>query len=276
MHLTIHHRSEYRFSQPQARVVQLLHATPRDHVGQSVVFWTVDIDCDARLRHGRDGYGNITTMLYIDGPVVRVGVTVRGDVVTEDRNGIVGGQTEALPPLFYTRPTALTEPGEGVRAAAASVPGTRALELAHAMNRQVSSLIAIGPGRTRAAPAEEVLARGTGSVRDAAHLLAAMAHARGLPARIVQGHAVLGETLLGAGDRQTAHYWTELWIEALGWVGFDPVTRASPAGAHVRVAAGRDGSEVAPVAGTRRGGGVEELDVAVRVATLEGDRGAEH
>ena len=37
--------------------------------GQNVLDWRIDVDCDARLREGRDGYGNVTHMLYVDKPV---------------------------------------------------------------------------------------------------------------------------------------------------------------------------------------------------------------
>ena len=69
MRLSIDHHTRYRFSQPQARVVQLLRITPSDFAGQTVLDWRIDVDCDARLRTGLDGYGTPTTMLYIDGPI---------------------------------------------------------------------------------------------------------------------------------------------------------------------------------------------------------------
>nr|MBA3897577.1 transglutaminase family protein [Sphingomonadaceae bacterium] len=99
-------------------------------------------------------------------------------------------------------------------------------------------------------------------VRDAAHLLAAVAHAAGFPARIVAGHSLHGPD---RETRKTAHYWAELHIGRLGWIGLDPCSGFSPDESYVRVAVGLDGSDVAPVSGTRRGGGIEELDVDVRV-----------
>lgn len=262
MRLAIDHHSEYRFSQPQDRVVQLLRATPSDYGAQTVIEWAIDVDCDARLRTGRDGYGNVTTMLYVDGPVERLALTVRGQVLTEDMAGIVRGVAEPLPPLFFTRPTSITCPEDAVRALAATIAEADPLARAHQLSQRVGETIRIDGGRTPTMPAEKVLERGHGSVRDAAHLLVAIGHAAGYPARMVAGHSIHGPD---SGARQSAHYWAELHIVGLGWIGLDPCSGFSPDESYVRVAVGRDGAEVAPVSGTRRGGGIEELDVAVRV-----------
>ena len=108
MRLSIDHRTRYSFSEPQARVVQQLRMTPLDFGAQTIIDWNLDVNCDARLREGRDGYGNVTTMLYVDGPVEAVELIVRGEVLTDDRGGLVSGVCETLPPLFYLRQTPLT------------------------------------------------------------------------------------------------------------------------------------------------------------------------
>ena len=123
MRLTIDHRTTYRFTAPQGRVVQLLRMTPRNTHDQTVADWNIAVDCDARLRHGRDGYGNATTMLYIDGPISALALTVRGEVLTDDTAGIVRGAPEPLPPLFYQRTTPLTAPGPMVVELARGVGG---------------------------------------------------------------------------------------------------------------------------------------------------------
>ncbi|MFM9977713.1 MAG: transglutaminase N-terminal domain-containing protein [Sphingomonadaceae bacterium] len=263
MRLSIDHHTVYRFSEPQARVVQLLRVTPGDYAAQTVIDWRIDVDCDARLRSGRDGYGNATTMLYVDGPITQIALTVRGEVLTEDQSGVVNGLTEPLPPLFYTRTTLATAPDDATLALVRSVGASDGFERAHALNALVGGTLRIHgrrgtPGR---APAD-ILESGHASVRDAAHVLAALGHAAGFPARIVAGHALHGPD---RAPRQSAHYWTELHLARLGWVGFDPCSGTSPDESYVRVAVGLDGVDVTPVSGTRRGGGIEELDVDVRV-----------
>ncbi len=260
MRLSIDQYSSYRFSQPQARIVQLLRVTPGDSAAQTVIDWRIDVDCDARLRTGRDGYGNITTMLYVEGPLDAIGLTVRGEVLTEEMGGVVSDVAEPLPPLFFTRHTALTAPDAAVTALALGVGASDRLERAHALCAAVGEVIRIHGERIPGVPACEILARGSGNARDAAHLLAAAAKVAGFPARIVSGHSLEGPDF-----RHTAHYWTEVHLDRLGWLGLDPSTGGSPDGRYVRVAIGLEGPDVAPVSGTRKGGGIEELDATVHI-----------
>lgn len=262
MRLSIDHHTVYRFSEPQARVVQLLRVTPGDYAAQTVIDWRIDVDADARLRTGRDGYGNATTMLYVDGPVTQIGLTVRGEVLTEDMAGIVRGTHESLPPLFFTRTTPCTAPDERTVALARQVGGADPLERAHALNTMVGGAIRIHGGRGPTRLPGEILDSGEATVRDAAHLLVAVAHGAGFPARTVAGHSLHGPD---RERRRTAHYWAEVYIGRLGWVGLDPCSGFSPDESYVRVAVGLDGSDVTPVSGTRKGGGIEELDVDVDV-----------
>ncbi len=265
MRLSIDHHTTYRFSEPQARVVQLLRVTPRDYAAQTVIDWRIDVDCDARLRSGFDGYGNATTMLYIDGPITLLEMTVRGEVLTEDQGGIVRGAHEPLPPLFFTRQTPATAACPAITDFARAIGGSDPLERIHALNTMVGAAVRVVPGRGAAgrSPAE-ILSSGTGSMRDAAHVLVTVARVAGCPARVVTGHGLHGPD---RGHRRSAHYWAEVHIDRLGWVALDPAAGCSPDESYVRVAVGLDASDATPVSGTRSGGGIEELDVDVRVDT---------
>ena len=269
MRLTIDHHTRYQFSEPQARVVQLLRMTPADYSGQTVTDWRIDVDCDARLRDGRDGYGNLTTMLYIDGPISAIELMVRGEVLTDDSAGRVNGCTETLPALFFTRVTPLTEADGAIAALAQTVVGNAALgsDQAAALMMAVHDVITPKPGRTeKSITAADAFSLGHGSVRDCAHVLIAAARSVGYPARLVSGHCLDSPN---AASHSSAHCWTELYIEGEGWISLDPSTNRTPRDTYVRVAIGLDASDSTPLSGTRRGGGIEALDVDVRVATSE-------
>lgn len=263
MRLSIDHHTSYRFSVPQARVVQLLRVTPSDFAGQTVIDWRIDVDCDARLRNAEDGYGNPTTMLYIEGPIDKLELTVRGEVLTEDQAGIVRGAHELLPPLYFRRETPTTTVSDAICEFAQRVSGSDPLERIHMLNTLVGGAMMIEAGRgTVGRSADEVLGSKQGSTRDAAHLLIASARALAMPARIVSGHSLNGPD---RGHRRSTHYWAEIYVERLGWVALDPSSGFSPDESYVRVAVGLDAYDATPVSGTRTGGGVEELDVAVHV-----------
>jgi transglutaminase-like putative cysteine protease len=271
MRLLVDHRTRYTFSEPQMRVVQLLRMTPRDHVGQTVIDWRIDVDCDARLRDGRDGYGNITTMLYVDGPVTAIELIVRGEVLTEGAQGLVEGAAETLPPLFYLRPTSLTWSDEAIRGFAEAVTGGvhRVFDQAERLTSAVHERIKVVPERTpKTRTAATTLNERWGNVRDCSQMLISVARAAGIPARFVSGHSLDGPHV---GSHKSAHCWTELYIKEVGadegrWIGFDPCTGGNPGDSRVRVASGLDTCDATPLSGTRRGGGIEELDVDVRVA----------
>jgi transglutaminase-like putative cysteine protease len=267
MRLSIDHRTTYRFTEPQARVVQLLRMTPRNTHDQIVAEWHIALDCNARISDGQDGYGNATTMLYIDGPVERIDLSVSGEVVTSHSDGVLHGTLEPLPARLFLRDTPLTRAGEAIAAFAREQIGGDAGTVAalHRLNRAVGERFTLS--RSRPEPglsAEEVFARTTATPRDLAHVFIAAARALGVPARYVSGYCDIH-----AGNRPAPHGWADAWVDGLGWVGFDPTLGLSPEEHHVRVAVGPDAVGASPVAGTRMGEGDERLDVAVSVSAEE-------
>ncbi|PTQ08204.1 transglutaminase [Sphingomonas oleivorans] len=266
MRLFVHHRTEYRFSEPQQRVVQLLRLTPGSHEGQNVVDWHIDVACDARLKRSRDGYGNEVTMLYVDGPIERIGLTVTGEVLTIDRAGLVSGTPEPLPPVFFTQTTALTAPCSAIRDFAHGIEaaGGNALDRIHRLNHALYEYLQFGPRHDSAdRTAAETFEAGNGVCRDFAHVFIAAARLIGFPARYVSGHFYRPET--EAAEYNSAHGWAEAYVEDYGWIAFDPANDICPHDAYVRVATGLDYRDAAPVSGQRVGGGHELLEIGVRV-----------
>jgi transglutaminase-like putative cysteine protease len=266
MRLQIEYRTHYEFSQPQRRLVQLLRVTPPSFDGQAVVDWHVEVDCDARLKRSRDGYGNDLTMLYVDGPIDRIALTVRGEVLTEDRAGMVAGAPEPLPLQLYLRPTPQTQADVAITAFAHGVAETVVdpLSRLHALCSELNRQIAFDPGDGNPhREAAATFADGHGVCQDHAHVFCAAARVLGYPARYVSGHLwrADGQTVQPAG-----HAWAEAFVEGYGWIGFDPANGISPHDAYVRVAVGLDYRDAAPVAGARIGGGGESMHVEVAVA----------
>lgn len=271
MRLLIQHRTEYRFTEPQARVVQMLRMTPDSHIGQNIVDWRIDIDCDGRLKQSRDGFGNIISMLYLEGPIDRIGLTVTGEVLTEDRAGVVFGAVEPLPPVVFTQPTALTVSGPAIVELAEKF-GPRAgdpLARAHGLNTAIHHLIRCNPQRsTDTRTAAEVADAGNGCSMDMAHVLIATARVAGFPARFVTGYIYSDDP--DPDQRQAPHFWSEVHVPDYGWIGFDPANDQCPHDAYVRVAHGLDYRDSAPISGARIGGGHEVLRVGVDVSLSGG------
>src|SRR3954465_14665978 len=266
MQLSVRHVTTYSYAQPARGIIQLLRATPTSFVGQNVLDWRIDVDSDARLREGRDGYGNVTHMLYVDKPVRKLSVSVTGRVLTEDRAGIVAGLPYDLPPQVFHRSTPLTEAGPAITALARSILGgpDPGLGRLHNLNARLYETMRFDTEATEAdTSAEAAAAAGHGVCQGFPHMFISAARLMAIPARYVSGHLFRRD---GAHAQEAAHAWAECWVGDLGWVAFDPTNGISADDAYVRVACGLDYRDAAPVAGTRSGGGAEDLAVEVSVS----------
>jgi len=267
MRLAVDHRTLYRFTEPQARVVQLLRLTPADTDQQTVADWRILVGCDAHLKRARDGFGNVATMLYADGPLDEIEISVTGEVLTVPGSGVVSGAVEPFPPALYRRLTPLTAADEAIAAFARKATGKApALDRLHTLNRAIHARFPLYEGRPAAGrSAAAAFAEGETTARDLAHIFIAAARAIGAPSRYVSGYSLIaarGET------QPTPHGWAEAWIDDLGWIGFDPGMGLCAAEEYVRVAIGLDAAGAAPVAGSRLGDGQECLDVEIAVGAL--------
>ncbi|MDR6853624.1 transglutaminase-like putative cysteine protease [Sphingomonas sp. BE123] len=266
MRLAIDHHTRYRFSSPQQRLVQTLRLTPGDTHDQTVVDWRIDVDCDVRLRDTIDGFGNRVTMLYAEGPLTEIAITVAGQVLTTEADGLVRGSNEPLPPELFGRTTPRTEPSAALaELARASAGAGDALDRLHRWNLALATRFPDAADLPDSgATAAEAFA-GEPDARDLAHIFIAGASALGLPARYVSGYRNCGEGTC------PPHGWAEAWVAGLGWVGFDPSAGISPDANYVRMATALDFTGAAPIAGIRQGAGIEELSVALQVERMNGE-----
>ncbi|HVJ03851.1 MAG TPA: transglutaminase family protein [Sphingomonas sp.] len=266
MRISIDHRTRYRFSEPQARIVQLLRLTPSDTADQTVVSWLIGIDCDARMRDGTDGFGNAVTMLYADGPLETFDVTVSGEVLTTEANGVVRGGIEPLAPMLFLRSTPRTMPGHELsQFAADSVAGVAdPLERLHRLNTALHTRFPRAPDApdTGVAAASAFESNRVTS-RDVAQMFIAAARSLGAPARYTSGYCSDGVA------RSAPHAWAEAHVDGLGWIGFDPVKGLSPDERYVRMAVGLDAAGAAAIVGMRVGSGDEKLDVDLQAFAEE-------
>ncbi|MCK7593916.1 transglutaminase family protein [Pseudomarimonas salicorniae] len=265
MRLSIRHTTTYRYEHPARRIVQAMRLWPAPCEHQQVADWQVRVGGRLLKPRSTDGFGNAEATLGLEGPVEELVVSVQGQVVTGDTHGVVRGTREPLPPMYFLTTSPLTEPGEQVGALLGSLPADRGegVAAAHALMSAVRDRIAFQTEETHAeTTAEEALAHGRGVCQDHAHAMIAVARQSGVPARFVSGYLWTDSE----SESPASHAWCELFLGALGWVGFDPANGVCPTDAYVRIAVGRDGRDAAPIRGLREGGAVESLEVTVRVA----------
>ncbi len=267
MRIRISHATTYRYDTPPTAVTQMLRLTPRNHDGQYVAAWRIDLSQDCELHQHEDAFGNYTHSFTAEGPFSTLSVAVDGEVDTQDTNGVITGTVEPFPPALFLRETSLTEPDSAIVEFAEAIRASASediLSLLHELLREVHSEVAYDTDQTHAATsAAEAFKLRRGVCQDLTHIFVAAARQLGVPARYVSGHFYRAD---GVTAQEASHAWAEAYVEKLGWVGFDPANKICATEAHVRVAVGLDYLSAAPVRGTRFGGGGETMTVAVQVA----------
>jgi transglutaminase-like putative cysteine protease len=266
MRIRISHATTYAYNSPPAGVTQMLRLTPRDHDGQHVVAWRVDLSEDCLLHQHEDAFGNIIHSFTAEGPFNKLTVEVEGEVDTQDTDGLVSGAVERFPPQLYLRETLLTQTDSAIiefAEATRTAADGDSLALLHALMAALNREIAFDTDPTHAATtAAEAFSLRRGVCQDITHIFVAAARTLSVPARYVGGHF---HRVDGVTSQEAGHAWAEAYVDNLGWVGFDPTNGICTTDAHVRVAVGLDYLGAAPVRGTRFGGSGETLTVAVRV-----------
>jgi len=114
----------------------------------------------------------------------------------------------------------------------------------------------------------EALRLRQGVCQDFTHVMIGLCRSLKIPARYVSGYLYNGpaDQLKGA---QASHAWLEVFLPGHGWIGIDPTNRLRTGERHVKIATGRDYSDVSPMRGTYRGTGERNLRVEVLVTRLD-------
>lgn len=263
MLISVRHVTRYVYTEPVSYTVQSLRLTPAPFKGQRIAGWQVRVTGCPKPLEFRDGFGNTVQLMTISTPHSELTIEAAGTVETEDCNGVVAGLPKSIPPRVFLKETPQTRPDAAIRALAQSVAGAGAIEQLHALAAAVRDRVEYVKGATDAhTGAAEALGDGKGVCQDHTHIFISAARTLGVPARYVTGYLLLDdpETAVSA-----SHAWAEAHVETLGWVGFDVANRVCPTDRYVRLACGLDAGYAAPIAGSRRGGAGESLNVCVAV-----------
>jgi transglutaminase-like putative cysteine protease len=272
MRIQISHETIYRYEEPARGVIQMLRLTPRNHDGQYVETWRIDISENCQLDQHEDAFGNITHVFSAEGPLSELRLLVEGEVDTQDTNGLVIGAIERFPPSLYLRETPLTraDPAIAEFARLSQRAADAPLAVLHnLLDRVHGEMVFDGSPTQTTTTAVESFALKRGVCQDLTHIFIAAARSIGVPARYIGGHFQRAD---GVTEQEAGHAWAEAFVPDLGWVAFDAANGICGTDAHVRVAVGLDYLGAAPVRGTRFGGGGEALDVTVHVSQVASQR----
>jgi transglutaminase-like putative cysteine protease len=258
-------RLHYAYAEPITSLRQrLVVVPPLRHGNQYRRVHRVEVTgTSARRVWRQDAHGN--TVVHLHAPRVERSVEFRAAVLVERvrQDGPTLLPSAALDDPRLLRPTRLTAADDRLRDLAAGLPSGDPIELAQQICSAVYSAVGYEYGVTSVlTTAAEALAGGRGVCQDSAHVMLALCHIVGLPARYVSGH------LLGEGG---THCWVEVVVpagDAAMAVPFDPCNDRQAGFGYVTVATGRDYSDVAPTSGHYLGTPNNTLATSRRVGVL--------
>lgn len=261
--LLVRHQTLYMYGAGASHAALLLKLMPRDHDGQKVVRWSVEVNDEPVENFAQNGYGDAEALWVGHGHMDMVKVVASGLVITKDRAGVVTG-LPAIQPAIFLRETPLTKADDAIRALVMVPEGEGALARLHALSARVHEVVAYRSGTTSAeSTAAQALAQRSGVCQDHAHIFISAARSASIPARYVAGYMIAnndGEAL------HETHGWAEAFVEGLGWVGFDPSNGICVTSAYIRLATGTDAHDAAPIRGSVKAAGEISIDADVRIA----------
>lgn len=262
MRLAVRHITRYAYTPPAARAALRLRLYPPRFASQTTPEWRVLVNGEPVEPLFTNGLGESEGVWSSRTPQEEIEVVAEGVADITDAAGVVRGLADLSRPAMFLRSTALTTADAAIRALAASVANGASLATLHALSEAVRNAVDYTPAATHTATtAAAALAQGAGVCQDHAHIFIAAARTLGVPARYVAGYIAPNYE----GMHET-HAWAEAFVKDLGWVGFDPSNRQSPTDAYIRLCAGLDAADAAPVRGAVSLTGDEALNVQVEVA----------
>ena len=263
MRLRIEHVTRFSYDGPISEAHTLMRLKPMDGWGQRCLSFMLTTDPRAEPAAYVDVRGNDVRYVDILQPHQRLVVSAASLVLTTP--ALVDDQRELSPleQVDYLGETGYVTCTDAVRALAAPCRvGGDAAATAQAVMRAVKGALAYAKGVTDVTTtAVEALTLGRGVCQDYSHLMLAACRHLGLPARYVSGYLYDPKP----GSEAAPHAWVDVFLEGRGWLSLDPTHGVEQTERHVRVAVGRDYSEVTPTRGVYTGNAAETLSVAVKV-----------
>jgi transglutaminase-like putative cysteine protease len=269
MRLRICHTTRFAYDEPAYQSHNQIRMRPLDSAGQTCARFALEITPPGSMLEFEDYYGN---------HVVAVSVNEPHDSLTIVARSLVEQMGEPAPSVYAMsfdqflrddRQRTLSE--YDFLSASPYVPFSDRMKRFFWIARPradedvadyVQHVVAFvrdqfdyRPGVTNAySLVDEILTTGAGVCQDFAHLTIAVLRLAGVPARYVSGY--LAPPRYSSDDApagsQASHAWLEAHLPCQGWVGFDPTHGCRADLRHIRVAVGRDYSDVTPLRGVYR------------------------
>lgn len=272
MRYDIIHRTGYTYASPVRDSFNEVRLQPFSNDVQTVENFLLKVLPAARLQHHHDFYSNVVHRFEIPEP--------HSTLLVESQVRVATNNLPPLAPDAVTWPLArIGEAGREPRVfdflqdshyvevtpevwrfaldAAAGV--TDNWQAAQALMRAVYGGLKYEPKSTTVhTHASDVLRDKRGVCQDFAHVMLGLCRALKIPALYVSGY-------LATETASATHAWTEVLVPGIGWRGLDPTHNCQANETYIKLAVGRDYSDVAPVSGNYKGTRERKMEVSVSI-----------
>ena len=276
MILEIQHETRFEYSEPVKELTTELRMEPASDADQSCHSFHLEVSPKAEVFRHQDGFGNRVHHFNLLGVVHHVRILAASVVETHPRRRELSASRATYPlaldqaglevlDMLKLRGPARATPRLGpVLEALRPRPGAALAGLVTEVSRYIHTRFEYARDVTLASsPVDDLLERGKGVCQDFTHLMLAVLRSFEVPARYVSGY------IHRPNKESQSHAWCEAWLPDLGWVGIDPTNDRVVDDHFVKVATGRDFTDVSPNKGVYRGRGEESIFVRVETRELE-------
>ncbi len=280
MRIAVSHVTRLDFGDEVSETVMDTRLGPRDDADQRVARFSVRVEPAGHVRRYEDGFGNAAHLLTNMRPHRFLQVSAVSEVHTYMADPF---QLAPHPPrpldviqlADYLDPSPLVPRLALVDDMAAPFRSNNddSFEAIRRMTELIYREFKYQSGVTDVTTSiEQIVAGRQGVCQDFAHLLLGLCRAIDIPARYASGyiverdHSGANAPSRGVG---ASHAWVEAFTPTHGWRGFDPTNNLVANEYYVKIAIGRDYSDVPPTRGTYHGGPTESMSVAVTTRALD-------
>ena len=276
MILEVQHETRLEYSEPVIESMSEVRMEPASDADQSCRSFHLSVSPSTGLYRYQDGFGNHVHHFNLLAGHGQVRILAAAIVETHPHGcdlsdcratcplSVGGADLEVLDFLRFqgpVRPTPRLDPLLDVLRPRA---GTRLADLVVGVAGYIRDHFEYARAVTLAtSPIDDLLEEGRGVCQDFTHLMIALLRSFGVPARYVSGY------VHRPNKESQSHAWCEAWLPGLGWVGIDPTNDRLVDDHFVKVAVGRDFTDVPPNKGIYRGRAQETIFVRVETRALE-------
>src|SRR4051812_40786708 len=298
MLLHVVHETTYDYAPPVKTAQHVAHLRPSDRDGQRVLSHSLAIDPKPEHCTGStDVFGNQRCFFGLQGAHDHLRVVADSVVATvapaEPGDSLPWetsrerlryhrqSEYDAAAQFLFASPYVPRHEDFAAYARPSFTTGRPLLEAARELTSRIHADFAYVSEATDAStPALEALALRQGVCQDFAHVMLGCLRSLGLPARYVSGYLLTepppGQSRLVGSD--ASHAWVSVYLPgddgAAGeWADLDPTNDRMPGEDYVRLATGRDYSDVSPIRGVIHGGANHTLRVGVTVSPVTNTSG---